>query len=82
MTKKYEITLNEITAMDIMLRTEMSGECPSLVNKLAEVTDTVPCPTLCNSWKPLITLSTMLLFSERDCLEGKFGKRMKMYQIT
>ena len=41
--KKYEITLNEITAMEIMIRTEMSGECPSLVNKLAEVSDTVPC---------------------------------------
>lgn len=43
MKKLYEVTLNEITAEEIMLRTEMSGECQSLVDKLAEVVDVVPC---------------------------------------
>ena len=41
--KKYEITLNEVTAEEIMLRTEMGGECQSLVDKLAEVVDVIPC---------------------------------------
>lgn len=40
--KKYEITLNEIMAEEVMLRTEMSGECQSLVDKLAEVVDVIP----------------------------------------
>lgn len=40
--KKYEITLNEVMAEEIMLRTEMGGECQSLVDKLAEVVDVIP----------------------------------------
>lgn len=40
--KKYEITLNEIMAEEVMLRTEMGGECQSLVDKLAEVVDVIP----------------------------------------
>ena len=43
MKKLYEITLNECMAEEIMLRTEMSGECQSLVDKLAEVVDVIPC---------------------------------------
>lgn len=40
--KKYEITLNEVMAEEIMLRTEISGECQSLVDKLAEVVNVIP----------------------------------------
>lgn len=42
MKKLYEIVLNEVTAEEIMLRTEMGGECQSLVDKLAEVVDVIP----------------------------------------
>ena len=43
MKKLYEITLNEVMAEQIMLDTEMGGECQSLVDKLAEVVDVIPC---------------------------------------
>lgn len=43
MKKLYKITLNEVMAEQIMLNTEISGECQSLVDKLAEVVDVIPC---------------------------------------
>lgn len=39
----YKITLNEVVAEEIMLRTEVGGKCQSLVDKLAEVVDVIPC---------------------------------------